>query len=84
MENKQSMIKCINCENHAKYAMECNINNENYNKIINSMKDKKEIEFGLLIFAVTTILWCTAFGYMIGKIDRDYKQEIKILKENCK
>lgn len=48
------------------------------------MKDKKEIEFGLLIFAVTTILWCTAFGYMIGKIDRDYKQEIKILKENCK
>lgn len=35
MEN----LKCINCENHAKYDMKCNINSENYNKGKDAIKD---------------------------------------------
>jgi hypothetical protein len=48
------------------------------------MEDKKTIEFALLIFALTTIMWCTAFAYMIGKIDKDYKQKIELLEYRCK
>lgn len=42
--------------------------------------DKKLIETALLIFALTTILWCSVFGYVISKIDSDYKIKIEKLK----
>jgi hypothetical protein len=45
------------------------------------MKYKKPIEYGLLIFALTTIMWCTAFAWMIGKVDQDYKYKIKLHKQ---
>jgi len=48
------------------------------------MKYKKPIEYGLLIFALTTIMWCTAFAWMIGKIDLDYKNRIELLEQKCK
>jgi hypothetical protein len=32
------------------------------------MKDKKFTEGVLLGFAVTTILWCTLFAYIIGHL----------------
>ena len=48
------------------------------------MNDKKEIEYAFLVFALTTIMWCTAFSLMIGKIDKDYKQRIEILEQKCK
>lgn len=43
------------------------------------MTDRKSIEFGLLVFAITTIMWCFSFSYMIGKISRDYEQKIEFL-----
>ena len=48
------------------------------------MKDKKQIEYALLVFALTSIMWCTVFAWMIGKIDRDYKNRIDILEQKCK
>ena len=48
------------------------------------MNDKKQIEYALLVFALTTIMWCTAFAWMLGKIDKDYKQRIEILEQKCK
>jgi hypothetical protein len=48
------------------------------------MKDKKLIETALLVFALTTIMWCTAFAWMIGKIDKDYKHRIELLEQKCK
>lgn len=48
------------------------------------MNDKKQIEFALLVFVLTTIMWCTAFAWTIGKIDSDYKQRIELLEKNCK
>jgi len=48
------------------------------------MKDKKLIEYALLVFALTTIIWFTAFAYIIGKIDKNYKHKIELLKQKCK
>ena len=48
------------------------------------MNDKKQIEYALLVFALTTIMWCTAFAWMIGKIDKDYKHRIELLEQKCK
>jgi len=48
------------------------------------MKDKKSIENVLLVFGLTTIMWCTAFAWMIGKIDKDYKNRIELLEQKCK
>lgn len=44
--------------------------------------DKKQIEYALLVFALTTIMWCIAFAWVIGKIDKDYKQQIEILQKD--
>jgi hypothetical protein len=46
---------------------------------ITDMKDKKSIEY-----ALSTIMWCTAFALMIGKIDKDYKHRIELLEQKCK
>ena len=51
---------------------------------ITDMKDKKSIEHALLVFALSTIMWCTAFALMIGKIDKDYKHRIELLEQKCK
>jgi hypothetical protein len=48
------------------------------------MKDKKLIEYTLLVFALTTIIWCTTFAWMIGKIDKDYTHRIELLEQKCK
>lgn len=42
--------------------------------------NKKVIEKMLLVFALTTIMWCTMFGYVIGVIDEAHKTEIIKLK----
>ena len=45
------------------------------------MKNKeKEINLGLLIFAITTIMWCVIFSYIIGKIDGNHRLEVENLK----
>jgi len=48
------------------------------------MEDKKTTEYALLVFAITTIMWCTVFAWIIGKIDRDYKQRIELLEQKYK
>lgn len=48
------------------------------------MKTKIQIECTLLVFVLTTIMWCTAFAWIIGKIDKDYKHTIDLLEQKCK
>ncbi len=36
---------------------------------IKVMKDKKFIDGFLLGFAITSILWCTLFGYILGQLN---------------
>ena len=45
------------------------------------MKDKKQIEYAFLTFALTTIMWCIIFAWIIGKIDKTHNQQIEILKQ---
>lgn len=47
------------------------------------MKEKKEINFGLLVFALTTLVWVSIMGFMLGEISKEHKEEIRILKEKC-
>lgn len=48
------------------------------------MNDKRQIEYALLVFALTTIMWCTAFAWIIGKLDKNYEQRIEDLEHKCK
>jgi len=49
-----------------------------------NMKEKKAIEYALLVFALTTIMWCTMFSWIIGKINKDYNHRIELLEQKCK
>lgn len=43
-------------------------------------KERRDIEFGLLMFAISTILWCGVFSFIIGTMDRKYKSDIEQMK----
>jgi hypothetical protein len=45
---------------------------------------KKQIEYILLTFAITTIIWNIGFSIIIGKVEKKYKQKIEILEQKCK
>jgi ATP/ADP translocase len=40
------------------------------------MMTKREGNILLLTFAITTIIWCVIWAYAIGKISRNYENEI--------
>lgn len=42
---------------------------------------KKHIEFFLLGFALTTIMWCVILGFVAGKISKDCEQKIEQFKK---
>lgn len=42
---------------------------------------KMNIEFFLLGFALTTIMWCVMFGFVIAKISKDCEQKIEQFKK---
>jgi hypothetical protein len=43
------------------------------------MKTKREIEIVLLTFAVTTIVWCFTWAYVVGTITKSYEDKIELL-----
>lgn len=43
----------------------------------------KNVEYMILVFAVTTIVWCIVFSFIIAKIDYDHNQKIELLIEKC-
>lgn len=46
-------------------------------------KDKTEALLAC-VFALTTIMWCVIFAWVIGEIDKNHKQQIEILEQRCK
>lgn len=43
------------------------------------MKTKREIQIVLLTFALTTMVWCFTWAYMVGKITKEYEDRIETL-----
>jgi ATP/ADP translocase len=43
------------------------------------MKTKREIEIVLLTFAVTTIVWCFTWAYVVDTITKSYEDKIELL-----
>lgn len=48
------------------------------------MNNKKQIQAFLLGWAIGAIIFTFIMAYVIGVIDRDYKQKIEILERKCK
>lgn len=43
------------------------------------MKTKREWEIVLLTFALTTIVWCFTWAYMVGKISKAHEHKIELV-----
>ena len=53
-------------------------------KKLRLMNDKKQIQAFLLGWAIGAIIFTFTMAYVIGVIDRDYKQKIDMLERKCK
>lgn len=45
------------------------------------MKTKRELETALLVFAITSIIWCATFAYILGEVSREYEAKIELIGE---
>lgn len=45
------------------------------------MKTKREVETVLFVLAITSIVWCVAFAYILGKVSREYEAKIELIGE---
>lgn len=43
------------------------------------MLTKREIEIVLLTFAITTLVWCFTWAYMVGEITNSYEDKLELL-----
>ena len=45
------------------------------------MKTKREVEIVLFVFAITSIIWCATFAYILGEVSREHEAKIELMGE---